>query len=118
MKKPRFRAILDRFSLEVIYSSVGLRSRVRTRGHLGAKVFRRPAGVDVTRLSTLQRAASLCGHDQLLELVETTMESLRPKNVAKIPWSEVERHGSKEDLWLLIDGKARLGEQSMMLDVI
>ncbi|CAK9001649.1 unnamed protein product [Durusdinium trenchii] len=90
---------------KVIYSSVGLKSRVRTRGHLGAKVFRRPAGVDVTRLSTLQRAASLCGHDQLLELVETTMESLRPRNVARIPWSEVERHSSKDDLWLLIDGK-------------
>eukprot|EP00438_Fugacium_kawagutii_P007393 Skav233944 [mRNA] locus=scaffold1382:83801:90342:+ [translate_table: standard] len=69
------------------------------------QVFRRPAGVDVTRLSTLQRAASLCGHDLLLELVETTMESLRPRNVAKIPWSEVERHNSKDDLWLLIDGK-------------
>jgi len=90
---------------KVIYSSVGLKSRVRTRGHLGAKVFRRPAGVDVTRLSTLQRAASLCGHDPLLELVETTMESLKPRNVARIPWSEVERHSSKDDLWLLIDGK-------------
>lgn len=90
---------------KVIYSSVGLKSRVRTRGHLGAKVFRRPAGVDVTRLSTLQRAASLCGHDPLLELVETTMESLRPRNVARIPWSEVEKHSSKDDLWLLIDGK-------------
>lgn len=116
---------------------------------------------EVTRLSTLQRAASLCGHDPLLELVEawniwncraswwllgvhgwsfqvfkkfrnsngakfiivylwyiyiwylcafvwtcsdtrtgwlndlpswqTTMESLRPRNVARIPWSEVEK---------------------------
>ncbi|CAE7218118.1 fadB [Symbiodinium microadriaticum] len=90
---------------KVIYSSVGLKSRVRTRGHLGAKVFRRPAGVDVTRLSTLQRAASLCGHEPLLSLVESTMDSLRPKNVARIAWSEVERHNSKDDLWLLIDGK-------------
>jgi len=90
---------------KVIYSSVGLKSRVRTRGHLGAKVFRRPAGVDVTRLSTLQRAASLCGHEPLLSLVESTMDSLRPKNVARIAWSEVETHNSKDDLWLLIDGK-------------
>ncbi|CAE7700635.1 fadB, partial [Symbiodinium pilosum] len=90
---------------KVIYSSVGLKSRVRTRGHLGAKVFRRPAGVDVTRLSTLQRAASLCGHEPLLNLVESTMDSLRPKNVARIAWSEVETHNSKDDLWLLIDGK-------------
>eukprot|EP00439_Symbiodinium_sp_Y106_P035033 s5046_g4.t1 len=90
---------------KVIYSSVGLKSRVRTRGHLGAKVFRRPAGVDVTRLSTLQRAASLCGHEPLLSLVESTMDSLRPKNVARIAWSEVEAHNSKDDLWLLIDGK-------------
>jgi hypothetical protein len=28
------------------------------------------ASLEVTRLSTLQRAASLCGHDPLLELVE------------------------------------------------
>ncbi|CAE7579805.1 fadB [Symbiodinium natans] len=80
---------------KVIYSSVGLKSRVRTRGHLGAKVFRRPAGVDVTRLSTLQRAASLCGHEPLLSLVESTMDSLRPKNVARIAWSEVETHGAQ-----------------------
>ncbi|CAJ1353101.1 unnamed protein product [Effrenium voratum] len=33
------------------------------------------------------------------------MESLKPRNVARIPWSEVERHNSKDDLWLLIDGK-------------
>lgn len=29
--------IMNRHALEVIYSSVGLKSRVRTRGHLGAK---------------------------------------------------------------------------------
>uniref|UniRef100_A0A7S0A2T7 Cytochrome b5 heme-binding domain-containing protein n=1 Tax=Pyrodinium bahamense TaxID=73915 RepID=A0A7S0A2T7_9DINO len=33
------------------------------------------------------------------------MEMLKPRNVARIPWSEVEKHASKDDLWLLIDGK-------------
>ncbi|CAE8592290.1 unnamed protein product, partial [Polarella glacialis] len=88
---------------KVIYGTVALRTR--SRGHLGQQVFRRPAGVDVTRLSTLQRAASLCGHELLLQLVEETMERLRPRNVARIPWEEVKRHTSKDDLWLLIDGK-------------
>jgi cytochrome b involved in lipid metabolism len=88
---------------KVIYGTVAL--RYRTRGHLGETVFRRPAGIDVTRLSTLQRAAALCGHSALLSLVETTMEQLKPKNVARIPWEEVKRHTSKKDLWLLIDGR-------------
>jgi len=88
---------------KVVYGTVAL--RYRTRGHLGQQVFRRPAGVDVTRLTTLRRAAALCGHGPLLELVEETMEQLKPKNVAKIPWSEVSKHTSKDDLWLLIDGR-------------
>lgn len=88
---------------KVIYGTVAL--RYRTRGHLGQQVFRRPAGVDVTRLDTLRRAATLCGHGPLLELAEETMERLRPRNVARIPWEEVQRHTSKDDLWLLIDGK-------------
>uniref|UniRef100_A0A7S2C6I5 Cytochrome b5 heme-binding domain-containing protein n=1 Tax=Alexandrium andersonii TaxID=327968 RepID=A0A7S2C6I5_9DINO len=79
--------------------------RYRTRGHLGQQVFRRPAGVDVTRLTTLRRAAALCGHGPLLDLVEETMEKLKPKNVAKVPWEEVCQHTSKDDLWLLIDGR-------------
>merc|ERR1719199_2224059 len=33
------------------------------------------------------------------------MLQLQPKNVAKIPWSEVQRHTTKESLWVLIDGK-------------
>merc|ERR1712217_772172 len=33
------------------------------------------------------------------------MEQLKPRNVARIPWSQVQKHTSKEDLWLLIDGK-------------
>lgn len=88
---------------KVVYGTVAL--RYRTRGHLGQQVFRRPAGIDVTRLQTLRRAAALCGHEPLLGLVEDTMEQLQPKNVAKIPWEEVQRHTKKEDLWLLIDGK-------------
>jgi len=88
---------------KVVYGTVAL--RYRTRGHLGQQVFRRPAGVDVTRLTTLRRAAALCGHAPLLALVEETMEKLRPRNVARIPWSEVARHTLKDDLWLLIDGK-------------
>lgn len=88
---------------KVVYGTVAL--RYRTRGHLGAKVFRRPAGVDVTRLGTLRRAAALCGHGPLGELVEDTMEKLRPKNVAKIPWEEVQKHTTNEDLWLMIDSK-------------
>lgn len=88
---------------KVIYGTVAL--RYRSRGHLGQQVFRRPAGVDVTRLATLRRAAALCGHGPLLNLVEETMELLKPKNVARIPWSEVRNHTSKDDLWLLIDGK-------------
>lgn len=88
---------------KVVYGTVAL--RYRTRGHLGQQVFRRPAGIDVTRLSTLQRAAALCGHPPLLALVELTMEQLRPKNVARIPWEEVKKHTTKEDLWLLIDDK-------------
>lgn len=88
---------------KVVYGTVAL--RYRTRGHLGQQVFRRPAGIDVTRLSTLQRAAALCGHAALLTLVEGTMRLLRPENVAKIPWDEVKRHTSKDDVWLLIDGK-------------
>jgi len=88
---------------KVIYGTVALRTR--TRVHLGAQVFRRPAGVDVTRLSTLRRAAALCGHQLLLELVEETMEKLKPRNVARIPLAEVQKHTSNSDLWLLIDGK-------------
>jgi len=88
---------------KVIYGTVALRTR--TRGHLGEQVFRRPAGVDVTRLSTLRRAAALCGHQPLLELVEETMEKLRPRNVARVPLAEVQKHTSNNDLWLLIDGK-------------
>ncbi|CAK0818837.1 unnamed protein product, partial [Prorocentrum cordatum] len=90
-------------SNKVVYGAVALRHR--TRAHLGAEVFRRPAGIDVTRLRTLQRAASLCGHDQLLAVVEETMHRLNPQNVARIPWAEVQRHNSKDDLWLLIDGR-------------
>merc|ERR1719221_2581729 len=33
------------------------------------------------------------------------MDRLQPRNVARIPWAEVQRHTSKDDLWLLIDGK-------------
>lgn len=88
---------------KVIYGTVAL--RYRSRGHLGQQVFRRPAGVDVTRLATLRRAAALCGHGPLLTLVEQTMEHLEPRNVARIPWSEVKKHTAKDDLWLLIDGK-------------
>eukprot|EP00927_Polykrikos_kofoidii_P016118 TRINITY_DN17240_c0_g1_i1.p1 TRINITY_DN17240_c0_g1~~TRINITY_DN17240_c0_g1_i1.p1 ORF type:complete len:419 (-),score=87.77 TRINITY_DN17240_c0_g1_i1:85-1341(-) len=88
---------------KVVYGTVAL--RYRTRGHLGQKVFRRPAGIDVTRLATLRRAATLCGHDVLTAVVEETMEQLQPKNVAHIPWAEVEKHQNKDDLWLLIDGK-------------
>lgn len=88
---------------KVIYGTVAL--RYRTRGHLGQQVFRRPAGVDVTRLTTLRRAAAIAGHGALLSLVEETMEKLQPRNVAKIPWAEVKRHVTKDDLWLLIDGK-------------
>mmetsp|Transcript_38338 Transcript_38338/g.90110 ORF Transcript_38338/g.90110 Transcript_38338/m.90110 type:complete len:396 (-) Transcript_38338:10-1197(-) len=88
---------------QVIYGAVAL--RYRTRGHLGAQVFRRPAGIDVTRLRTLHRAASLCRHDQLLKLVERTMEQLKPEKVARIAWDEVKKHTTKDDLWLLIDRK-------------
>lgn len=88
---------------KVVYGAVAL--RYRTRGHLGQEVFRRPAGVDITRLGTLRRAAALCGHGALLQLAEETMEKLKPTNVAKIPWDEVKQHTSKDDLWLLIDGR-------------
>lgn len=88
---------------KVVYGTVAL--RYRTRGHLGQQVFRRPAGIDVTRLSTLRRAAALCGHGDLLTLVEQTMEQLHPKNVSKIPWAEAKKHVAKDDLWLLIDGR-------------
>uniref|UniRef100_A0A7S1FKZ6 Cytochrome b5 heme-binding domain-containing protein n=1 Tax=Noctiluca scintillans TaxID=2966 RepID=A0A7S1FKZ6_NOCSC len=88
---------------KVIYGTVAL--RYRSRGHLGAQVFRRPAGIDVTRLMTLQRAASLSGHDGLLEIVEATIHQLRPTNIARIPWSEVKKHVNQDDLWLMIDGK-------------
>merc|ERR1719221_2355279 len=33
------------------------------------------------------------------------MDRLQPRNVARIPWAEVQRHTSKDDLWLLIDSK-------------
>merc|ERR1719399_1166813 len=33
------------------------------------------------------------------------MRQLQPKNVAKIPWSEVKTHVTKESLWILFDGK-------------
>merc|ERR1719221_2218711 len=33
------------------------------------------------------------------------MDRLQPRNVARIPWAEVQRHTSANDLWLLIDGK-------------
>mmetsp|Transcript_30144 Transcript_30144/g.65144 ORF Transcript_30144/g.65144 Transcript_30144/m.65144 type:complete len:421 (+) Transcript_30144:125-1387(+) len=88
---------------KVIYGTVAL--RYRSRAHLGQKVFRRPAGVDVTRLKTLRRAAAMCGHASLIELVEETMDKLQLKNVAKLTWEEVKRHTSKDDLWLLIDNK-------------
>eukprot|EP00928_Gymnodinium_smaydae_P037530 TRINITY_DN26031_c0_g1_i1.p2 TRINITY_DN26031_c0_g1~~TRINITY_DN26031_c0_g1_i1.p2 ORF type:complete len:431 (-),score=110.44 TRINITY_DN26031_c0_g1_i1:82-1296(-) len=88
---------------KVVYGTVAL--RYRTRGHLGQQIFRRPAGVDVTRLATLRRAAALCGHAPLLELVEQTMEQLQPRNVAQIPWEEVKKHTSSDDLWLMIDGR-------------
>merc|ERR1740130_633028 len=32
------------------------------------------------------------------------MEQLSPKNIAHIPWEEVQKHTAKDDLWLLIDG--------------
>jgi len=88
---------------KVIYGAVAL--RYRSRAHLGQQVFRRPAGVDVTRLGTLRRAAALCGHGPLIGLVEETMERLQPRNVARITWEEVSRHTAKDDTWLLIDGK-------------
>eukprot|EP00746_Dinoflagellata_sp_MGD_P083318 gnl/MRDRNA2_/MRDRNA2_33184_c0_seq1.p1 gnl/MRDRNA2_/MRDRNA2_33184_c0~~gnl/MRDRNA2_/MRDRNA2_33184_c0_seq1.p1 ORF type:complete len:384 (+),score=80.24 gnl/MRDRNA2_/MRDRNA2_33184_c0_seq1:81-1232(+) len=88
---------------QVIYGAVAL--KYKPRSHLGQPIFVRPAGVDVTRLVTLKRAAEATGHAELLQLVEDTMEKLRPKNIARIPWSEVKRHTSKTDCWVLIDGK-------------
>merc|ERR1711907_59826 len=37
--------------------------------------------------------------------VETTMEQLQPRNVAKISFEEIRKHSTKEYFWLLIDGK-------------
>jgi len=88
---------------QVIYGTIALRTNAR--GHLGEKVFRRPAGIDVTRLNTLHRAAALCRHEPLLNLVEATRKQLEPKNVPYIPWEEVRKHTGHDDLWLLIDGK-------------
>ena len=47
-------------------------------GHLGQKpIFRRPKGIDITRLMTLKKAADISRHCELSELVDDTMEKLK-----------------------------------------
>ncbi|CAD7957385.1 unnamed protein product [Amoebophrya sp. A120] len=76
--------------------------------HLGQKaatIFRRPRGIDVTRLQTLRRAAKVCGYAQLETLVEDTIEKLRVDNCARISLAELKKHRTRESCWVVIDSK-------------
>ncbi len=78
-------------------------------GHLGQRpIFRRPRGIDVSRLQTLKRAAEITGHRELLAIVMKTMDSLRTENCARITKAELDRHANRKSCWVVIDRKVSL----------
>ena len=98
---------------KVVYGAVCLKSDVQI--HLGCPVFRRPAGIDVTRLRTLRRSAEQSGHRDLKNMVDQIMHDLHPDNCARISLKEFELHNKYDDCWLLIDG--RIYDVTSFMDV-
>ncbi|CAD7945096.1 unnamed protein product [Amoebophrya sp. A25] len=84
------------------------------RPHLGQKgaskktpneLFRRPRGVDVTRLQTLREAARVVGHPELAQIVGDAIEKLRTDNCARVPLHALKQHKTRDSCWIVIDRK-------------
>lgn len=90
---------------QIIYSSVALENKSNFHSHIGQPIFRRPRGIDVTKLKTLRSVSKKVDHKILRNLIEKTIDNLRYENVAKIPVAELKKHNNKDSCWILIDDK-------------